>query len=51
VAVEVAEVVVVEPALASVPVVAEEEVGVAEVVAVAARASENTLGHRKSKRQ
>jgi hypothetical protein len=50
----VAEVVVVavEPALASVPVgVAVEAVVAAEEVAVAARASENRLGHRKAKRQ
>jgi len=51
----VAEVVVaaVEPALASVPAVAEEVVAVVaeEVAAVAAPASENTLGHRKAKRQ
>jgi hypothetical protein len=45
-------VVAVEPALASVPAaVAEEVVAVAEVVVVAAPASENTLGHRKAKRQ
>ena len=43
----------VEPALASVPgAVAEEVAAVAVVVAVvAAPASENTLGHRKAKRQ
>jgi len=43
----------VEPALASVPAaVAEEVAAVAEeVVVVAAPASENTLGHRKAKRQ
>jgi len=48
----VAEVVVaaVEPALASVPAVAEEVVA-EEVAVVAAPASENTLGHRKAKRQ
>ena len=45
-------VVAVEPALASVPAVAEEVAAVAEeVAAVAAPASENTLGHRKAKRQ
>jgi hypothetical protein len=47
----VAELVVAEPALASVPVVAEAVVAVAEeVVVVAAPASVNTLGHRKAKR-
>jgi hypothetical protein len=43
----------VEPALASVPAAVAEVVAVVaeEVVVVAAPASENTLGHRKAKRQ